>query len=247
MNLKLYGILSGFLLLAVPTACGCSMDWVMASNLQEDPPVELACETDETNAQYTVRFQSTWSEETHPVSFPSGPHFSGLIGATHGASMNLWKPAGMASAGIENMAETGGKSPLDAEINGYILVGDAEYLLSGGGINPSPGAVSLDFEISAEFPLVSLVSMIAPSPDWFVGVDSLALCDENGWAEELIVDLYGWDAGTDSGPNYRSPNSDTNPEEPISALSGALFVVDGETPSLGTYTFTRDLSEESEM
>ncbi len=34
-------------------------------------------------AVYTVHFDASWSEETHPDGFPSSPHFSGLIGGTH--------------------------------------------------------------------------------------------------------------------------------------------------------------------
>lgn len=50
---------------------------------------------------------------------------------------------------------------------------------------------------------MSFVSMIDPSPDWFVGVSRLELCLENGsWVESKVLDLFPWDAGTDSGPTY---------------------------------------------
>ncbi len=38
-----------------------------------------------------------------------------------------------------------------------------------------PGSTSLDFELTEDFPLVTLVAMIAPSPDWFIGVRNLDL------------------------------------------------------------------------
>lgn len=45
--------------------------------------------------------------------------------------------------------------------------------------------------------------MIDPSPDWFVGVSRLELCLDNGsWVESKVLDLFPWDAGTDSGPTY---------------------------------------------
>lgn len=51
--------------------------------------------------------------------------------------------------------------------------------------------------------LVSFVSMIDPSPDWFVGVSGLDLCMPNcTWIENKIMELYPWDAGTDSGATY---------------------------------------------
>lgn len=51
--------------------------------------------------------------------------------------------------------------------------------------------------------LVSFVSMIDPSPDWFVGVSGLELCLPNcTWIENKVMELYPWDAGTDSGATY---------------------------------------------
>lgn len=51
--------------------------------------------------------------------------------------------------------------------------------------------------------LVSFVSMMDPSPDWFVGVSGLELCLPNcTWIESKVLDLYPWDAGTDSGATY---------------------------------------------
>ena len=36
------------------------------------------------STSYDVVFASLWSTNTHPTSFPSNPHFSRLIGGTHG-------------------------------------------------------------------------------------------------------------------------------------------------------------------
>lgn len=59
------------------------------------------------------------------------------------------------------------------------------------------------FRVDTSHHLVSFVSMIDPSPDWFLGVSGLELCLENcTWAENRILDLFPWDAGTDSGPTY---------------------------------------------
>lgn len=59
------------------------------------------------------------------------------------------------------------------------------------------------FRVDKRHHLVSLVSMIFPSPDWIVGVSGLELCARNGsWIESRVLNLYPWDAGTDSGPTY---------------------------------------------
>lgn len=50
---------------------------------------------------------------------------------------------------------------------------------------------------------MSLVSMLGPSPDWIVGVSALELCSRNcSWVENKTLNLYPWDAGTDSGITY---------------------------------------------
>jgi spondin-1 len=72
------------------------------------------------------------------------------------------------------------------------------------------------FRVDSDHHLVSLVSMISPSPDWFVGVSGLELCLSNGsWVDEKILNLYPYDAGTDSGPTYTSSDSPTIPREAI--------------------------------
>jgi hypothetical protein len=76
--------------------------------------------------------------------------------------------------------------------------------------------------------------MIAPSPDWFVGVTRLDLRNGDTWVPQLTVDLFGYDAGTDSGINFTSPNADSFPQNPITVLGAPLPSV----PALGTLTFT---------
>ena len=189
-------------------------------------------------ATYRVTLDATWSAETHPEDFPGDPHFSPLVGAAHAEGTHLWQPGQAASGGIEVMAETGATGPLVAEIEA--LGGAAGGAVVGGAIPVSPGAVSVTVEVTADHPLVTLVTMVAPSPDWFVGTEGLDLRDgSGGWQAEVTVPMYVWDAGTDSGPAYTSPNDDTDPAEPIARIEAAPFVVGGELRALGTMTFTR--------
>ena len=97
----------------------------------------------------------------------------------------------------------------------------------------------MTFDIDDAFPLVTLVSMLAPSPDWFVGVSGLSLRDNGEWISTLVVDLHVYDAGTDSGPTYTSPNQNTVPAEPITEITGLPFSTGGPVPPLGTFTLTR--------
>lgn len=188
------------------------------------------------STSYDIVFESIWSANTHPASFPANPNFSGLIGGTHGDSVTFWAEGSLASFGIKQMAEAGSKTPLDFEVEAAILGGTADGLLSGGGIDPSPGTVQLTFAVSVDFPLVTLVAMIAPSPDWFVGVNSLSLLDEGSWVSSLVIQLFAYDAGTDSGLIYTSPDEPTDPRDNISLITVIPFDV---ASPLGTFTFTR--------
>ena len=190
----------------------------------------------QSTATYRATFSATWSAATHPEGFPGDPHFSPLVGAAHAESVALWAPGEAASDGVEVMAETGATGPLVQEI---AALGDAARSVVGGPIGVSPGAVSVDVDVTPERPLVTLVSMLAPSPDWFVGTRGLDLRDgAGGWLPEATVELFVYDAGTDSGPSYTSANADTNPAEPIARLEVAPFVVGGALTSVGTMTLT---------
>jgi hypothetical protein len=56
--------------------------------------------------------------------------------------------------------------------------------------------------------VISISSILGPSPDWLVGVSSLELCQKNGtWAREKVIDLYPYDAGVDAGISYEDNDS----------------------------------------
>jgi hypothetical protein len=155
-----------------------------------------------------------------------------LIGATHNDQVTFWHVGGTASSGIEQMAETGGRSILQGEIEAAISAGNAEAVILGGGIS-SPNSISSSFNVSDDFPLVTLVTMVAPSPDWFVGVEGVNLRANDAWIPNLTLELLPYDAGTDSGLAFTSADLDTIPRGTISPLATPF---DGTTP-LGTFTF----------
>lgn len=195
-------------------------------------PVIVSAET----TQYRVTFESTWSAQTHPFEFPANAHFSGLVGGTHTDQVSFWRLGGLATQGIQDMAELGSKTALIQEVQAAINAGTANAVLSGGGISPSPGSVSLTFDVDATFPLVTLVSMLAPSPDWFVGVSGLSLCENGAWIPQVVVDLVLYDAGTDGGPSYGSPNQPIVPHVPIAENTSGAFASNNH---VGTFTFVR--------
>lgn len=189
------------------------------------------------SVQYTVTFEALWSQATHPEAYTGSAHFSPLIGTTHTNAVSFWNDGEIATQGIENVAETGSVAAFTNELNEAISVGTARSLIRGRTFD-SPGSQERMFETTQEFPYVTLASMIAPSPDWFVGVSSLDLRDENGdWLEELVVPLYPWDAGSEDGNRLSLSNPASNPREPIRRLdldeSSLLF----ESEVFGNFRF----------
>lgn len=171
-------------------------------------------------ATYEITFESLWSPTTHAGAYVASAHFSPLIGGVHSVDVSFWEPGGLASEGIERMAETGNRNRLRNEINAAISAGTAESLVLGIGIDDFPDTTTVTFEASeagaSSHDRLTLVTMIAPSPDWFIGTHGLPLRDASGaWIDEIVVDLDAYDSGTDSGTGLTSADADTNPAEPI--------------------------------
>lgn len=202
-------------------------------------PPPPAADAAPATARYRVTFQAAWSASSHPVEFPSSAHFSPLVGGTHTDRVTFWREGALASAGIKDMAERGLTNTMVQEIDAAIAAGTAQRAFTGGAINLSPGAATAEFEISQSHPLVTLVSMIAPSPDWFVGVAGVSLFERGQWIDQRRLELLPWDAGTDSGRTFASPDLVTAPPEPIARIASAPLAPEGRAAPLGTFTFTR--------
>lgn len=190
------------------------------------PPVERG------EAVYAVTFDATWSAQSHPDAFPAAPHFSPLAGAAHAPGVVLWAPGALASDGLRDVAERGVTGRLREEVG---ALGDLAVYAEGDGVARSPGAGRWTVRVSDDRPLVSVVTMLAPSPDWFVGVDRLDLRAGDGWADRVVVDLVVYDAGTDSGATYAAPNAPTTPRAPVAASD---YLPLAET-TVGTFTVER--------
>ncbi|MDO7846540.1 spondin domain-containing protein [Hymenobacter sp. M29] len=188
-------------------------------------------------ALYRVTFEATWSAGTH-ANFPGGAHFSAIIGASHRADGLLFRPGQAASLGIKDMAERGNNTALRAEIRSLQSSGAAFRLLEGSYFY-SPGTVSDTIRLDAAHPRLSVVTMIAPSPDWFVALEDENLLDATGqWVAQRRVPARAYDAGTDSGPTFTAPDQPTLP----AGVVAPLLLPTGPTPDgppLGTWLLER--------
>ena len=190
----------------------------------------------QSSVHYEIEFVSEWSAASHPVDFPSNAHISAIVGATHTEAINIWSPGGIATNGLEIIAESGSTDEFEAEIMSLIATSDEiDRYRFVGGLSNSPGSRISNQTITSDFPVISLVGMIAPSPDWIIGVHDINLREGGIWTRELTIDLDPYDAGTDSGVTFTSSNADVTPHAPISNLSN-VFPFTG-TARFGTITF----------
>ena len=190
-------------------------------------------------AHYTVTFKGQWNIDVTPGGLPGGAHFSPIIGAVHNAGVTFLRSGEAASSGVKSMAETGGTSELQSELNAAISATQPTALsvLSRSGNIGRQNRVTLnDVAVTTDYPRVTLVAMIAPSPDWFVGVSELSLLDASGnWLPSHEVKLYPWDAGTENGDEFSLSNPATSPQGVITSIGGTGKF---STESIATLTFT---------
>ena len=188
-------------------------------------------------ATYTLIFDSTWSAETHPDDFPDASHYSELIGATHNGDVSFWSPGKTASSGIKDVAELGVNWKFIKAVNWAIKIGEAKALVHGPDIKHSPGRAQVGFQVDGKHSLITILSMIAPSPDWFVGVSGLDMCENGTWVPNKTIGLKAYDAGTDDGANYTAGDQTSEPKMPISLLRSGIHHSNGVIPQLGTFSF----------
>ena len=188
-------------------------------------------------ARYELVFEASWHETTHAV--PPNPHFSRLIGGTHDDRVRFWEDGGIASEGVKRMAEIGAQAPLDEEVLAAVAAGTAQHLIAGREQPANPGATRIEIEVSRAFPLVTVVTMVAPSPDWFVGVSALPLFAGGDWVREVEIALVPWDAGTDSGTSFLAADRPSRPREPIARITTPPLAEDGVARPLGRFVFRR--------
>jgi hypothetical protein len=121
-----------------------------------------------------------------------GNHFTPLLVAAHPAGQHLFQPGEAASSSLQAMAEGGDISGLVADLatmNADVVENPASGLLA-------PGS-STEFHLSTGMDngQLSVVAMILPTNDGFVGLDAIDIPAEPGtysWT------LNAWDAGTEA-------------------------------------------------
>lgn len=187
-----------------------------------------------TKAMYELTYNFTWDETTHPTTIPAGFHFSPPIAVIHGQPDNIFAVGELATDGVQDVAETGKTDTIASEIDG---LGDA---VSDHSIINLSSRKRIQLQATSDHPYFSFLTMLAPSPDWFVGTSGYSLVDTEGkWLDTVTIDLSAFDAGTDSGEDFTSDNIVTDPQKTISEPLEEAFKAAAREGSFGSITLTR--------
>lgn len=199
----------------------------------------------QSTATYDIVFTSTWNATEH-TSIPSNAHWSRLVGANHNSNVSFINTNSMVSDGIELIAETGVNDTFkNTDVQNAINAENAEQYILGPTLETATGTISITgLTVSDQFPLLSLFTMVAPSPDWMVVIDDIELKDSSGNWKTLITipALYVYDAGTDGGSNYTSNNANTNAFVSVFDASNPIAPFNGNPIGYMTITLTNVLS-----
>ncbi len=203
----------------------------------------------QSSANYTVVFESIWetvadnpTDGQSSIGLPSNAHWSALVGATHQTANTFLMMGAAVSPGIESVAETGAFSTFRTEVNNN---SDADKFIEGNGLSSAKGTITINsLEVSENYPIITLASMIAPSPDWFIAVNSINLRSgnnsvNNGWKDTFTIDLFPYDAGTEDGTTYSLSNPVSNP---IGVITSRSNITPFNEKKVGTLTFTYNSS-----
>lgn len=162
--------------------------------------------------QFDITLQNLTSTESN-----SGQPFSPPVFVAHDGATRLWQLGGVASLGIQNIAETGNRTEAINTLRP--LVGASVLSLEAPLSSPlQPGkSVTVRVSVNSAHPYLSHAWMLERTNDAFGGQDSVNLFEQTGTKS---YELLGLDAGTEinserrgtlgslGGGNTRDPESE---------------------------------------
>lgn len=143
-----------------------------------------------------------------------GIYFTPLLISAHNAETHLFQLGESASDNLQTMAEGGNVSGLAADV---VAAGGGSAENPAGGLLAPGGktSVSATFDITPSLNRLSVVAMMLPTNDGFIGLDSKEIPTESG---TYTYFLNGYDAGTEANDEIvnggGAPGTPGIPEDP---------------------------------
>jgi len=171
-------------------------------------------------AVYTLKLKTYWDERQFPKQYPQwrpAAQWSKTLGYVHNGDPELFRVGSSVSEGVKEFIQTGDSQILEQEIgNKSSTILDSILLPQVlKGVGESQATVFVD----GNHTKVSVITKLVPSPDWFVGLDSIELCKDGQFIENLAIKVDPLDGGTDNGFTFTSPNWPTEPQGGVFRIS----------------------------
>lgn len=109
-----------------------------------------------------------------------------ITGRTHDPTYILYRLGERLSAGAKQYVETGRTDGLDT---GEDFPVKTLHAFTGPPVPQGEGTSVARAFLDGNHTLISVMTRINPSPDWFVGVDSFQLCVEDNWVDTVTVEV----------------------------------------------------------
>lgn len=186
------------------------------------------------SAKYRLIVRNLWMKPRF-AAVPTGAALSPLTAASHSRRFSAFTLYGYASPGVQAIAEAGDNSILKEELASPMAMPFVKDVVAADGPTLSGMKTSIDIKVDCMFSIVSFLSMVAPSPDWFVAKANLETFVRGKFVDKLVGPLMVYDAGTDSGRTLMAKDSMTTPRENIAPLLGLPF--DGQ--AVARYTLRK--------
>lgn len=170
-------------------------------------------------ATYNLTVRNVWTEERFGT-LPEGAEFSPLAFFSHSPRFSSLVLYGYATQGVQDIAEAGDITALLEELeDAGDFVKDVDATAGGAGPGQSFSAV---VTVDCERHFVSALTMVAPSPDWFIAIANMNVLRGETFVPARSGVLRVYDAGTDSGETFLAQDEVTQPRQNIAPL-GAPF------------------------
>ncbi len=175
-------------------------------------------------SKYKATLMLNWSGNPQ-INAPSNPHTGNMFYVVQNGNLSLFQVGQLASKGISITAMFGTVDDLQAETraNPNILKTYTSPVL-----NENQKKQSIMLDLTPSFNSISFVTMISPSPDWFIGIPNMSLMKNGKWIDDITIPLYVYDAGTDKGMEFANvPDYPEKSAKPIEMIRGEPFYSSG--------------------
>lgn len=155
-----------------------------------------------------------------------GQSFTPRLVVVHDNSTNLFTAGQAASAELEALAEQGDTAPFTTFLGGGNTATDEPNVRTFGGlVNPASSRAYSTFTVSDNLTHLSLLSMLVPTNDAFVGLDAWEIPTTPG---TYTININAYDAGTEANDEIAAnmPNPATDPNVGTNA-TGVTTTVEG--------------------